>query len=52
MMTSYEKYMAVIQGEAVDCLPRLPILMGNSPQTTGCLLRPIVVALRILTLIK
>ena len=35
MMTSYEKYMAVIQGEAVDCLPRLPILMSFAANYIG-----------------
>lgn len=35
MMSGYERYMGVVRGEAVDCLPRLPILMAFAARFIG-----------------
>jgi MtaA/CmuA family methyltransferase len=34
-MNSYERYMAVLQGQRPDCLPRLPILMAFAAKFIG-----------------
>jgi len=34
-MNSYDRYMGVLRGEAVDCLPRLPILMAFAARFIG-----------------
>src|SRR4030042_1409581 len=35
MMSGYERYRGVVRGEAVDCLPRLPILMAFAARFIG-----------------
>lgn len=34
-MNSYERYMAMVRGEPVDCLPRIPILMHFAARYAG-----------------